>query len=130
MITKDNKAIKRDTEYIHDEILAEKRSRKNLYKNTTRAKEILDTKDMMKEVVVQNAKLNADISDLKFENYKLSNNKKYKFSNDEKGDRFKNLSSSIRRFQNKLSEFENFHETEEIKSVLKNILTELSDYDN
>lgn len=121
-ISSEHMSIKNNTEYIQKEIKDEKLARQNLYNNTTRAKEILDTMDMMREVVVQNAKLNAEVSDLKIENHKLSN--------DENGHNFKNLSNDIRRFEGRLSEFENFNETEEIRAVLKKILTELSEYDN
>ena len=49
-------------------MLDEKKARENLYHNTSHAKEILDTMDLMKEVINQNAELHAEVYDLKIEN--------------------------------------------------------------
>ena len=53
-LSKDHASIKKDTEYISDEMKQEKMAREILYQNTTKAREILDTMDLMKEVVIQN----------------------------------------------------------------------------
>jgi len=47
-LSKEHASIKKDTEYISDEMKYEKMARENLYKNSTRAKEILETMDFMK----------------------------------------------------------------------------------
>ena len=56
-LSKEHASIKKDTEYISDEMKQEKMAREILYQNTTKAREILDTMDLMKEVVLQNSKL-------------------------------------------------------------------------
>jgi len=53
-LSKEHASIKKDTEYISDEMKQEKMAREILYQNTTKAREILDTMDLMKEVVLQN----------------------------------------------------------------------------
>ena len=75
IISKENVSIKKDTDYVAKEFLKEQRARENLYKNTDRAKEILETMDMMKEVVMQNAQLNATMTQLKVENQELRHQK-------------------------------------------------------
>ncbi len=75
IISKENVSIKEDTDYVVKEFLKEQRARENLYKNTDRAKEILETMDMMKEVVMQNAQLNATVTQLKIENQELLHQK-------------------------------------------------------
>ena len=42
-LSKEHASIKKDTEYISDEMKYEKMARENLYKNSTKAKEILET---------------------------------------------------------------------------------------
>ena len=46
-LSKEHASIKKDTEYISDEMKYEKMARENLYKNSTKAKEILETMDLM-----------------------------------------------------------------------------------
>ena len=75
-LSKEHASIKKDTEYISDEMKYEKEARKNLYKNSSRAKEILETMDLMKEVVLENSRLNEEITRLKVENQELSKPKK------------------------------------------------------
>ena len=75
IISKENVSIKEDTDYVAKGFLKEKMARENLYKNTDRAKEILETMDMMKEVVMQNAQLNATVTQLKVENQELRHQK-------------------------------------------------------
>ena len=75
IISKENDSIKKDTDYIAKEFLKEQMAREALYKNTDRAKEILETMDMMKEVVMQNAQLNATVIQLKVENQELLHQK-------------------------------------------------------
>lgn len=71
-LSKEHASIKKDTEYISDEMKYEKMARENLYKNSTRAKEILETMDLVKEVVLQNSKLTEEVTRLKVENQELS----------------------------------------------------------
>ena len=113
----EHKQIKKDTERVYEMMLSEKENRKKLYKNTSRAKEILETMDLMREVVDQNAYLNQEVANLKVENANLSKINSRKLLND------------LRGFENKLSEFEDFRETEEIISTLKKIEQQLSEYE-
>ena len=120
-LSKEHQSIKEDTKYISDEMKYEKMARKSLYKNSSRAKEILETMDMMKEVILQNAQLNAEVSELKVKNQELSQARK-EATDSEK------LLSAINRFKRKLAEFEEYGETEEIRSILRKIAEELSEF--
>lgn len=119
-ISSEAKSIKNDTTYIRDEMLAEKIARQSLYQNTSRAKEILETIDIMEEVVHQNAALHAEISDLKVKNQELLDRKQ--------SDNSSKLLYAISRFDQRLSEFEMYRETEEIRGILKDIERSLSEY--
>lgn len=119
-ISSEAKSIKNDTTYIRDEMLAEKIARQSLYRNTSRAKEILETIDIMKEVVHQNAVLHAEISELKVKNQELLDRKQ--------SDNSSKLFYAISRFDQRLSEFEMYRETEEIRGILKDIERSLSEY--
>lgn len=112
-------SVKGDTEYICNELRTEQKARENLYQNTTRAKEILETMDMMKEVVIQNSKLNAEIAELKVENQNLL---------DRENDKYSQLNKSINRFQSQLAEYESYSESEGIRVILRKIEAELSEY--
>ncbi|HFI0639537.1 TPA: hypothetical protein ACGO3K_001646 [Streptococcus suis] len=118
-LSKEHQMIKNDTTYIADEMKLEKMARENLYKNTSRAKEILDTMDLMKEVVLQNAQLNLEISVLKAKNQELIQSK-----NNTSLDK---LFGVIQNIDRKLSGLEQYHESEEIRSILKRIESELSE---
>ena len=50
----------------------EKEARKNCIKNSSRAKEILETMDLMKEVVLQNSRLHEEVTRLTVANQELS----------------------------------------------------------
>ncbi|MCB5067429.1 hypothetical protein LGV90_09710 [Streptococcus mutans] len=121
-ISSEAKSIKNDTTYIRDEMLAEKIARQSLYQNTSRAKEILETIDIMEEVVHQNAVLHAEISDLKVKNQELLDRKQ--------SDNSSKLLHAINQFDRKLGEFEMYSESEEIHAILKKITNELSEYLN
>lgn len=69
-------SIKGDTKPTYLMLLEEKSNREKLYDNTSRAKEILDTMDLMREVVNQNAKLNQEMAKLEVKNEKLSHKQK------------------------------------------------------
>ena len=71
-LSKEHASIKKDTEYISDEMKQEKMARQDLYKNSTRAKEILETMDLMKEVVLQNSRLHEEVTRLTVVNQELS----------------------------------------------------------
>ncbi|AXQ77761.1 hypothetical protein DDV21_001065 [Streptococcus chenjunshii] len=118
-ITTRTESIKGDTKYLKEAMLEEKWARKSLYQNTSRAKEILETIDIMEEVVHQNAALNAEVANLKVKNHEL---------NRKQDDKSSNLLSAISRFEQKLGEFEMYGESEEIRSILKHIRNELSEY--
>lgn len=118
-LSKEHSSLKADTQYIRDEMLTEKMARESLYQNTSRAKEILETMDMMKEVVIQNSKLNAEIAELKVENQNLLN---------KENDKYFQLTNSINSFKNQLAKFEEHGESEDIRVILRKIEAELSEY--
>ena len=101
-------------------MLLEKQNREKLYENTSRAKEILDTMDLMKEVVDKNASLKQEVAVLKLENTNLLN--------DKAKDNSENLIKAIRQFEDKLAGFEDFRETGEIIGTLKKIEQQISKY--
>lgn len=127
IISRENEAIKYDTEYVYNEILAEKMARESLYKNSARAKEILDQLDIMREVVLQNAKLNAEKAELTAKVSQLETQNKELSDLDKENQDVKLLIRSIRTFDNKLFNFEGYRETEEIQAVLRQILNHLSE---
>ena len=121
-LSKEHQSIKEDTKYISDEMKYEKMARESLYKNSSRAKEILETMDMMKEVILQNAQLNAEVSELKVKNQELSQARKEATDS-------KELLSAINRFERKLASVEadrEYEEGEEIRFTLRKIAEELS----
>ncbi|HEM3629019.1 TPA: hypothetical protein U1C31_001290 [Streptococcus suis] len=108
-----------NTNYVVREMEIEKEARKNLYKNSSRAKEILETMDMMKEVVLQNAQLNAENSALKQQNHELL------FNDNQEQEK---LFQAITAFERRLSGLEGYKETEEIRSILKSIERQLLEH--
>ena len=123
-LSEEHKSIKEDTKYISDEMKLEKMARESLYNNSSRAKEILETMDMMKEVILQNAQLNAEVSELKVKNQELSQTRK------EAAD-FKELLGAIKSFERKLAsveEYVQYGEVEEIHDILRQIVRELPEF--
>ena len=121
-LSKEHASIKKDTEYISDEMKYEKEARKNLYKNSSRAKEILETMDFMKEVVLQNSKLHKEVTRLTVANQELSKPKQ----NNE-------LDKVIRilgRIEGQLASLEGYRGTEEVQVVLKRVESELLELNN
>ncbi|MFS1664112.1 hypothetical protein [Streptococcus sp. zg-JUN1979] len=132
ILSRENRSIKDDTDYLVKQSLKEEMARENLYKNTERAKEILETMDMMKEVVLKNAFLNEEVSDLKtqlkqkdaeIEHNLLvleSENKALKKQNQELSEiNGKNVIAAISSCERSLAELEAYGEAEEIKYILK-----------
>ena len=123
-LSKEHQSIKEDTKYISDEMKYEKMARKSLYKNSSRAKEILETMDMMKELILQNAQLNAEVSELKVKNQELSQTRKEAVN-------FEELLGAINRFGKKLASVEEhgqYGEVEEIHDILRQIVRELPEF--
>lgn len=123
-LSKEHQSIKEDTKYISDEMKYEKMARKSLYKNSSRAKEILETMDMMKELILQNAQLNAEVSELKVKNQELSQTRK-------EATDFEELLGAINGFEKKLAsveEYVQYGEVEEIHDILRQIVRELSGF--
>ena len=121
-LSKEHASIKKDTEYISDEMKYEKEARKNLYKNSSRAKEILETMDFMKEVVLQNSELHKEVTRLTVANQELSKPKQ----NNE-------LDKVIRilgRIEGQLASLEGYRGTEEVQVVLKRVESELLELNN
>lgn len=114
---KDHLSIKDDTRYISDEMKYEKMARKNLYKNSTKAKEILETMDLMKEVVLQNSSLTEEVTRLKVENQELSKPKENK--------ELDKVLRILGRIEGQLASLEDHCSTEEVQVVLKRVESEL-----
>lgn len=121
-LSKEHASIKKDTEYISDEMKYEKQARKNLYKNSSRAKEILETMDLMKEVMLQNSRLHKEVTRLTVANQELSKPKQ----NNELDKVFRILG----RIEGQLASLEGYRGTEEVQVVLKRVKSELSELDN
>ena len=116
-LSKEHASIKKDTEYISDEMKYEKMARENLYKNSTKAKEILETMDLMKEVVFQNSSLTEEVTRLKVENQELSKPKKNK--------ELDKVLRILGRIEGQLASLEDHCSTEEVQVVLKRVESEL-----
>ena len=121
-LSKEHASIKKDTEYISDEMKYEKMARENLYKNSTRAKEILETMDLMKEVVLQNSRLHEEVTRLTVANQELSKPKQ----NNELDKVFRILG----RIEGQLASLEGYRGTEEVQVVLKRVENELLELNN
>ncbi|AYG01312.1 hypothetical protein [Lactococcus allomyrinae] len=115
-ISDEHRSIKKDTESVHNMMLLEKQNREKLYNNTSRAKEILETIDVMKEVVNKNAQLSQEVAVLTLKNETYAKNDSNRMLN------------ALRRFEGMLSQFEDFKETEGIRATLKIIENQLSKY--
>ena len=121
-LSKEHASIKKDTEYISDEMKYEKMARENLYKNSTKAKEILETMDLMKEVVLQNSKLTEEVTRLKVENQELSKPKQ--------NTELDKVLRILGRIEGQLASLEGYRSTEEVQVVLKRVESELLELNN
>lgn len=123
-LSKEHASIKKDTEYISDEMKYEKEARRNLYKNSSRAKEILETMDLMKEVVLQNSKLTQEVTRLKVENLDLSS------KNSKLDSEICKVYPLLRKIHGQLASLEGYRGTEEVQVVLKRVESELLELNN
>lgn len=121
-LSKEHASIKKDTEYISDEMKYEKMARENLYKNSTKAKEILETMDLMKEVVFQNSSLTEEVTRLKVENQELSKPKQ--------NNELDKVLRILGRIEGQLASLEGYRSTEEVQVVLKRVESELLELSN
>ena len=121
-LSKEHASIKKDTEYISDEMKYEKMARENLYKNSSRAKEILETMDLMKEVVLQNSRLHKEVTRLTVANQELSKPKQ--------NHELDKLLRILGRIEGQLASLEGYRGTEEVQVVLKRVESELSELSN
>ena len=121
-LSKEHASIKKDTEYISDEMKYEKMARENLYKNSTKAKEILETMDLMKEVVLQNSRLTEEVTRLKVENQELSKPKQ--------NNELDKVLRILGRIEGQLASLEGYRGTEEVQVVLKRVESELLELNN
>ena len=121
-LSKEHASIKKDTEYISDEMKYEKMARENLYKNSTKAKEILETMDFMKEVVLQNSSLTEEVARLKVENQELSKPKQ--------NNELDKVLRILGRIEGQLASLEGYRGTEEVQVVLKRVESELLELNN
>ena len=121
-LSKEHASIKKDTEYISDEMKYEKMARENLYKNSTKAKEILETMDLMKEVVLQNSRLTEEVTRLKVENQELSKPKQ--------NNELDKVLRILGRIEGQLASLEGYRGAEEVQVVLKRVESELLELNN
>ena len=121
-LSKEHASIKKDTEYISDEMKYEKMARENLYKNSTKAKEILETMDLMKEVVLQNSRLTEEVTRLKVENQELSKPKQ--------NNELDKVLRILGRIEGQLASLEGYRSVEEVQVVLKRVESELLELNN
>ena len=121
-LSKEHASIKKDTEYISDEMKYEKMARENLYKNSTKAKEILETMDLMKEVVLQNSRLHEEVTRLTVANQELSKPKENK--------ELDKVLRILGRIEGQLASLEGYRSTEEVQVVLKRVESELLELNN
>lgn len=121
-LSKEHASIKKDTEYISDEMKCEKMARENLYKNSSRAKEILETMDLMKEVVLQNSRLHEEITRLTVANQELSKPKE--------NNELDKVLRILGRIEGQLASLEDYRGTEEVQVVLKRVESELLELNN
>ena len=121
-LSKEHASIKKDTEYISDEMKYEKMARENLYKNSTKAKEILETMDFMKEVVLQNSRLTEEVGRLTVANQELSKPKENK--------ELDKVLRILGRIEGQLASLEGYRSTEEVQVVLKRVESELLELNN
>ena len=121
-LSKEHASIKKDTEYISDEMKYEKMARENLYKNSKKAKEILETMDLMKEVVLQNSRLHEEVTRLTVANQELSKPKENK--------ELDKVLSILGRIEGRLASLEDYRSTEEVQVVLKRVESELLELSN
>ena len=118
-LSKENDSIKKSIDYIAKEFLKEQMAHENLYKTTDRAKELLETMDMMKEAVMQNAQLNATITQLEVKNQELIN---------QKNQDIQNLLKSVNNVRNQLSNFEGHRGFDEADEIFGSIQRQFSDF--
>ena len=123
-LSQEHASIKKDTEYISDEMKLEKMAREILYQNTTKAREILDTMDFMKEVVLQNSKLTQEVTRLKVENLALSS------SNSKLDSEICKVYPLLRKIHGQLASLEDYCSTEEAQALLNRIESKLSELNN
>ena len=123
-LSKEHASIKKDTEYISDEMKQEKMAREILYQNTTKAREILDTMDLMKEVVLQNSKLTQEVTRLKVENLDLSSR------NSKLDSEICKVYPLLRKIHGQLASLEDYCSTEEAQAILNRIESEFSELNN
>ena len=121
-LSKEHDSIKKDTEYISDEMKYEKMARENLYKNSTKAKEILETMDLMKEVVLQNLRLHEEVTRLTVANQGLSKPKQ--------NNELDKVLRILGRIEGQLASLEGYRGTEEVQVVLKRVESELLELNN
>lgn len=121
-LSKEHASIKKDTEYISDEMKCEKMARENLYKNSSRAKEILETMDLMKEVVLQNSRLHEEVTRLTVANQELSKPKE--------NNELDKVLRILGRIEGQLASLEDYRGTEEVQVVLKRVESELLELNN
>ena len=121
-LSKEHASIKEDTRYISDEMKYEKMARENLYKNSSRAKEILETMDLMKEVVLQNSRLHKEVTRLTVANQELSKPKQ--------NNELDKVLRILGRIEGQLASLEGYRGTEEVQVVLKRVESELLELNN
>lgn len=114
-------SIKKDTDYIYDRMVQEKLLREILCQNTAKAREILDTMDLMKEVVLQNSTLTQEVTRLEVEKFDLFS------SNSELDSQLCKANLLLRKIHGQLDSLEGYCTTEETRELLKRVKSKLSE---
>lgn len=91
-----------------------------MYQNTTKAREILDTMNLMKEFVLQNSKLTQEVTRLEVENFDLS-------SSNSKLKSHLEVFPVLRKIHERLDSLEGYCTTEETRELLKRVKSKLSE---
>ena len=120
-LSKECASIKKDTKYIYDRMVQEKLLREILYNNNPKAREILDTMDLMREVVLQNSTLTQEVTRLEVENFDLSS------SNSKLDSELCKVYPLIRKIHGQLDSLESYCNTEETQELLKRVRSKLSE---
>lgn len=121
-----NSYVKEDTKYIRDEMLIEKKSRKEVYNHVKNGDKLIEKMAFANELILKFGEVSRENQMLGLKVNSLEE-KIVDLSNQPKNDEISKLRKSISSFERELSRFEDvgYSEAEEIKSTLRRILNDL-----
>lgn len=120
LLADDMERVKKLVASIYDNMLLEKMSRQDLYRNADRARALLEKRDKIREILNENVALHEEVITLKAEKEALTKNQ-------EISEKLENLMILIRQLDCRLADVENCPEIESVKPVLTWLLSELAD---